>query len=100
GVHLEQRVADFGSLLGPAGCGKSTFLRIIPGLGAPSAGTVDWPTSAHDASGEAHPDLGFVFQDPTLMPWANALKNTMLPLTLASVGNAEAESRAAEMLAL
>jgi NitT/TauT family transport system ATP-binding protein len=94
------REAEFVSLLGPSGCGKSTLLRIIAGLGSPSAGTVDWPTSAHDAGGEAHPDLGFVFQDPTLMPWANALRNTMLPLTLAGVAKSAAESRAAEMLTL
>jgi NitT/TauT family transport system ATP-binding protein len=100
GVNLDLREAEFVSLLGPSGCGKSTLLRIIAGLGAPSAGTVDWPTASHDATGEAHPDLGFVFQDPTLMPWANALKNTMLPLTLAGVGKSEAESRSAEMLAL
>jgi NitT/TauT family transport system ATP-binding protein len=100
GVNLDLRDGEFVSLLGPSGCGKSTLLRIIAGLGAPSAGTVDWPTAAHDATGEAHPDLGFVFQDPTLMPWANTLKNTMLPLTLAGVGKGEAESRSAEMLAL
>jgi NitT/TauT family transport system ATP-binding protein len=100
GVDLELRDGEFVSLLGPSGCGKSTLLRIIAGLGAPSAGTVDWPTASHDARGEAHPDLGFVFQDPTLMPWANALKNTMLPLTLAGVGKAEAEQSSAEMLAL
>jgi NitT/TauT family transport system ATP-binding protein len=100
GVDLDLRDGEFVSLLGPSGCGKSTLLRIIAGLGAPSAGTVDWPTASHDARGEAHPDLGFVFQDPTLMPWANALKNTMLPLILAGVGKSEVESRAAEMLAL
>ena len=100
GVNLDLRDGEFVSLLGPSGCGKSTLLRIIAGLGAPSAGTVDWPTASHDVSGEAHPDLGFVFQDPTLMPWANALKNTMLPLTLAGVGKSEAEQRSAEMLAL
>ncbi len=100
GVDLDLRQAEFVSLLGPSGCGKSTLLRIIAGLGAPSAGIVEWPTSAHDTGGEAHPDLGFVFQDPTLMPWSNALHNTMLPLTLAGVGKTEAEERAAEMLAL
>ncbi|MGB9364747.1 MAG: ABC transporter ATP-binding protein [Xanthobacteraceae bacterium] len=100
GVDLDVRDGEFVSLLGPSGCGKSTLLRIIAGLGAPSAGTVDWPTASHDARGEAHPDLGFVFQDPTLMPWANALKNTMLPLTLAGVGKSEAEARSAEMLTL
>lgn len=99
-VKLDLAEGEFVSLLGPSGCGKSTLLRIIAGLGAPSAGTVDWPTASHDVRGQAHPDLGFVFQDPTLMPWAAALRNVMLPLTLAGVGKAEAEARAAEMLAL
>ena len=88
------------TIVGPSGCGKSTLLRIIAGLGSPSAGTIDWPSAPHAASGEPQPDLGFVFQDPTLMPWSNALRNTMLPLTLAGVGKNEAEARAAEMLAL
>ena len=100
GVDLDLVDGEFVSLLGPSGCGKSTLLRIIAGLGAPSAGTVEWPTAPHSASGEPQPDLGFVFQDPTLMPWSNALRNTMLPLTLAGVANGEAEARAAEMLAL
>jgi len=100
GMDLQVDDGEFVAVVGRSGCGKSTLLRIIAGLGSPSAGIVDWPTSSHDASGEAHPDLGFVFQDPTLMPWANALKNTMLPLTLAGAGKSEAESRAAEMLAL
>jgi NitT/TauT family transport system ATP-binding protein len=100
GVDLDLRDGEFISLLGPSGCGKSTLLRIIAGLGAPSAGTIEWPTAQHAASGEPQPDLGFVFQDPTLMPWSNALHNTMLPLTLAGVGKSEAEAHAAEMLAL
>ena len=100
GVDLDLRDGEFVSLLGPSGCGKSTLLRIIAGLGAPSAGTVEWPTALHSASGAPQPDLGFVFQDPTLMPWATALKNVMLPLTLAGVGKSEAEARAAEMLTL
>jgi len=100
GVDLDLRDGEFVSLLGPSGCGKSTLLRIIAGLGAPSAGTIEWPTAAHSASDEPQPDLGFVFQDPTLMPWSNTLRNTMLPLTLAGVANGEAETRAAEMLAL
>jgi NitT/TauT family transport system ATP-binding protein len=100
GVDLDLRDGEFVSLLGPSGCGKSTLLRIIAGLGSPSAGSLEWPTAPHSASGEPQPDLGFVFQDPTLMPWSNALRNTMLPLTLAGVANGEAEARAAEMLAL
>jgi NitT/TauT family transport system ATP-binding protein len=100
GVNLDLRDGEFVSLLGPSGCGKSTLLRILAGLGAPSAGTVEWPTAPHSASGEPMPDLGFVFQDPTLMPWATALKNVMLPMTLAGVKKDEAEARAAEMLGL
>jgi NitT/TauT family transport system ATP-binding protein len=100
GVDLDLRDGEFVSLLGPSGCGKSTLLRIIAGLGAPSAGTVEWPTAPHSASGRPEPDLGFVFQDPTLMPWSNTLRNVMLPMTLAGVAKADAEARAAEMLAL
>jgi NitT/TauT family transport system ATP-binding protein len=100
GVDLDLRGGEFVSLLGPSGCGKSTLLRIIAGLGAPSSGTVEWPMAPHSAGGEPQPDLGFVFQDATLMPWSNTLKNVMLPLTLAGVGRSEAESRSAEMLTL
>jgi NitT/TauT family transport system ATP-binding protein len=99
-VNLDLGAGEFISLLGPSGCGKSTLLRMIAGLGAPSTGTIDWPTTGHDASGLPERDLGFVFQDPTLMPWANALSNVMMPLVLKHVPKREAEARAAEMLAL
>ena len=100
GVDLDVVAGEFVSLLGPSGCGKSTLLRMIAGLVAPTAGTIEWPSSARAAAGEHDPHLGFVFQDPTLMPWANAIRNVMLPLTLARAAKADAEMRAAEMLAL
>src|SRR6476469_1868514 len=81
-VNLDLAPGEFVSLLGPSGCGKSTLLRMIAGLGAPSAGEIDWPTAPHDAAGRPQRDLGFVFQDPTLMPWATALGNVMMPLVL------------------
>lgn len=99
-VNLSLGAGEFVSLLGPSGCGKSTLLRMIAGLGAPSSGTIEWPTTTHDAAGEPQRDLGFVFQDPTLMPWASALANVMMPLTLKGVRKAEARERAATMLAL
>ncbi len=99
-VNLDLARGEFVSLLGPSGCGKSTLLRMISGLGEPSRGTIDWPTSAHDATGHAEPDLGFVFQEPTLMPWATTLKNVMLPLTLKGMDRREAEAKSAEMLGL
>ena len=100
GVNLDVAAGEFLSLLGPSGCGKSTLLRIIAGLGAPSAGTVSWRTSEHDASGQAQRRLGFVFQDATLMPWAHVMRNVMLPLTLARISKTEAAPRAAEMVEL
>jgi NitT/TauT family transport system ATP-binding protein len=91
---------SFVSLLGPSGCGKSTVLRMIAGLGEASAGRIDWPTARYDAIGRPMRDLGFVFQEPTLMPWATSIRNVMLPLTLAGVGKAEARARARETLAM
>ncbi len=100
-VNLDLNTGEFISLLGPSGCGKSTLLRMISGLGAPSAGGILWPngnSTGSRSSAGAH-DLGFVFQEPTLMPWATALGNVVIPLTLKGVAKPEAEARAREMLA-
>ena len=99
-VNLDLQRGEFVSLLGPSGCGKSTLLRMISGLGEPSRGTITWPTSVHDATGHAEPDLGFVFQEPTLMPWATTLGNVMLPLTIKGQSKRDAEARAVDMLGL
>jgi NitT/TauT family transport system ATP-binding protein len=96
-VHLDLAAGEFVSLLGPSGCGKSTLLRMIAGLGSPSVGSITWP---HEADSKAGHELGFVFQDPTLMPWATALGNVVLPLKLKGVSKGEAEARGAAMLAL
>ncbi|QDP22569.1 ABC transporter ATP-binding protein [Bradyrhizobium cosmicum] len=101
-LDLAVRKGEFISLLGPSGCGKSTALRLIAGLGAPSSGIVR--VSRHD--GEAQPGrvqpghgIGFVFQEPTLMPWTSVRENVRLPLRLARVPKAEALARADAALA-
>lgn len=99
-VDLDLAAGEFVSLLGPSGCGKSTLLRMIAGLGEPTVGAIDWPTATHDASGKAERDLGFVFQDPTLMPWATAMGNVIMPLVLKGRSKRDAEAAGAEMLAL
>jgi NitT/TauT family transport system ATP-binding protein len=91
GLDLKVRQGEFVSLLGPSGCGKSTALRIISGLNAPSVGAVEW---ADDAAAS----LGFVFQDPTLMPWADVAGNVRLPLKLAHRDEREADTAVARAL--
>jgi NitT/TauT family transport system ATP-binding protein len=91
GATLDVEEGRFLSLLGPSGCGKSTLLRLIAGLAEPSAGTIDW-AGGRDG-------LSFVFQEPTLMPWATALANVVLPLRLGGIAPAEREARAAAALA-
>ncbi|MGH6917488.1 MAG: ABC transporter ATP-binding protein [Geminicoccaceae bacterium] len=90
---------EFVSLLGPSGCGKSTALRLIAGLGPVSAGRIVWP-EAHGRTGRPRDDIGFVFQEPTLMPWATVWSNVYLPLRLDGIGKAEAGPRVAAALAM
>ena len=89
--NLDVRSGEFVSLLGPSGCGKSTALRIVAGLGAATAGTVEWP-------GAAAGRIGFVFQDPTLMPWADVAANVRLPLKLAHTDEVTARTAVARAL--
>jgi NitT/TauT family transport system ATP-binding protein len=89
---LDVRAGEFVSLLGPSGCGKSTALRIIAGLSAPSAGAVEWPNGAGQ--------IGFVFQEPTLMPWADVVANVRLPLKLADNDDMDAVMQALERVGL
>jgi len=98
-TDLRVAVGDFVTLLGPSGCGKSSLLKLVAGLLAPSSGTVRVQGRAVDAARPARPDLGFVFQEPTLMPWARVAANVRLPLDLAGVPRAEADVRVREALA-
>jgi NitT/TauT family transport system ATP-binding protein len=94
GFDLSVRDGEFVSLLGPSGCGKSTALRIIAGLSAACTGAVEWPGGAEGAAGR----IGFVFQEPTLMPWADIAANVRLPLTLAHAEDARARQAVAQAL--
>jgi NitT/TauT family transport system ATP-binding protein len=77
--------ADFLALLGPSGCGKSTLLRLIAGLDQPDEGQLSW-----DGRPPAPGDIGFVFQDATLLPWATAEDNVFLPLRLRGLARSDA----------
>jgi NitT/TauT family transport system ATP-binding protein len=91
---LEVRPGEILSLVGPSGCGKSTALRLAAGLDQPTSGAIRW---ADDA---ARRDVGFVFQDPTLMPWATVAANVRLPFRMGRPAPQDVEARVAEALAL
>lgn len=120
GLGFRVSEGEFLSLLGPSGCGKSTALRLIAGLIAPDHGEIVWngasarksaaPDSVVDHTGgrgfpsgratkENRPEISFVFQEPTLMPWANALTNARLPLDLKNLPRTQADARAEAALA-
>src|SRR5690242_9621423 len=92
GIDLAIEQGAFVSLLGPSGCGKSTLLRIIAGLVEPSAGAI---RGREALSGR----VGFVFQEPTLMPWATVWENIYLPLRLAGESRTSVSERIARTLA-
>src|SRR5712691_7216974 len=96
-LDLDVRKGEFVSLLGPSGCGKSTALRLIAGLNAPTSGSV----GISNPAGQARPghSIGFVFQEPTLMPWASVRENVRLPLMLAQMPAAQADTRIGQTLA-
>jgi len=96
-LDLDVKRGEFVSLLGPSGCGKSTALRLIAGLSTPSSGTVS--VSHRDSESRAGHSIGFVFQEPTLMPWASVRDNVRLPLKLAHEPAAEADQRVGKALA-
>ena len=100
-LDLKVRKGEFVALVGPSGCGKSTALRIIAGLSAPTSGQVR--VSYHGEAGRPGQGvpgqaIGFVFQEPTLMPWTSVRENVRLPLRLARVPGREADARIDEAL--
>ncbi len=99
-VDLSIAEGEFVTLLGPSGCGKSTLLKMVAGLLEPTDGRLLlWrkPVAQLEATGRK---MAFVFQSPTLMPWASVQANVRLPLDLAGVPRAEADARVADALAL
>jgi NitT/TauT family transport system ATP-binding protein len=98
-MSLEIRVGEFVALLGPSGCGKSTALRLVAGLDAASAGVVRSPALDSNDPADAGGDTAFVFQEPTLMPWASVFDNVRLPLRLRGQSRAACEAAVRAVLA-
>lgn len=99
GMNLEIGEHDFISFLGPSGCGKSTALRLIAGLSETTSGDINWHGTAEGKAARSQL-LSFVFQEPTLMPWARVFDNVYLPLRLAGISRDEADAKVKEALAM
>ena len=89
-VSLAVEAGGFVAILGPSGCGKTTVLRVVAGLEQPSSGSV--------TLGASTPALSYVFQEPTLMPWADVRDNVSLPLRIAGMPPAVIDGRVASAL--
>jgi NitT/TauT family transport system ATP-binding protein len=93
-ISLNIPYGEFITIVGPSGCGKSTLLRLIAGLDHADAGHLTWEAGHQPQPGE----IGFVFQDATLLPWATAADNVFLPLRLAGMSRGRAMPQVHEAL--
>jgi NitT/TauT family transport system ATP-binding protein len=97
GLDLQVPAGQFAALLGPSGCGKSTLLRLIAGLDQADGGTL---RVASAGGGDASAGIGFVFQDPHLLPWRTLRRNVELPLELRGVAAGQRREAAMHWLSL
>jgi NitT/TauT family transport system ATP-binding protein len=87
-VNLEVSAGEFVSVVGPSGCGKSTLLRLASGLTKPSEGAVEVNSD----------DVGYVFQDPTLLPWRSVTKNVALLAELDDMPRSDRKRKVTEAI--
>jgi NitT/TauT family transport system ATP-binding protein len=98
-ISLDIRDGEFVALVGPSGCGKSTMLRLMAGLLAPSSGVLTVFGGRPQQAIEQR-RVGFVFQNPVLMPWRSVADNVRLPLEVAGKANAAGQQRVRELIEL
>ncbi|HYU21177.1 MAG TPA: ABC transporter ATP-binding protein [Chloroflexota bacterium] len=96
-ASFDVSAGEFVSIVGPSGCGKSTLLKLIGGLSTPSQGEVT--IDGRQVDGPRR-DVGFVFQDPTLLPWRNVIQNAMLGIEVLGLDRAIYRTRAQELIDL
>ncbi|MGN8646108.1 ABC transporter ATP-binding protein [Gracilibacillus sp. HCP3S3_G5_1] len=99
-VNMDIVDGEFISFVGPSGCGKSTIFKMISGLIENTTGEIEILGSQVQSSQQKRTDVGFVFQDATLLPWRSVLENVMLPLEFQKMSKAEKREEAARALEL
>ena len=92
GIDLDVAAGEFATLVGPSGSGKTSILRVVTGLLEPLRGTVELDAGPRD--------VGFLFQDDTLLPWRTARRNVALGLRIRELPAAEADERAEHWLSV
>lgn len=97
-IDLAVHKGEFVSLIGPSGCGKSTLLNLIANFYPPSGGSLSWWQGAFNQVGRPGRRLAFVFQEPTLMPWARVDANVRLALDLERQDDGNPEEKLAAAL--
>ena len=98
-ISLTVEPGEFISLLGPSGCGKSTILRLLAELTPVSAGRIEWSDQVRRRENTGRPDLAFVFQEATLMPWRTVERNVAIPLVLLGLPKAQIRERVRQAIA-
>jgi NitT/TauT family transport system ATP-binding protein len=97
GISLDVPTGEFLTMVGPSGCGKSTILNIVSGLMPPTDGTVE--LDGRPVHGVTR-DIGYVTQQPNLMPWRSLIDNVSFPLQVVGAAKSERHDRAAELIAM
>jgi NitT/TauT family transport system ATP-binding protein len=93
---MQVGAGEFVGIVGPSGCGKSTLLKLVAGIAGSSEGRL--LRAGTEISGP-QPDIGFVFQSATLLPWLTVLQNTMLPARVLGLPKKASTHRARDLLA-
>jgi NitT/TauT family transport system ATP-binding protein len=97
-LDLDVRAGEFFCIVGSSGCGKTTFLRMVDGLVAPTGGEIH--VDGRRVAGPG-PDRGFVFQNGALWPWRTVLRNVTFGLEVQRrLPRAELETRARRLIDL
>lgn len=98
-ISLSIAKGEFIALIGPSGCGKSTLLRMLADVACPTSGSITIGGNTPEATRKAH-RIGFVFQDPTLLPWRTVLDNVRLPIQIAGGRGSKGTSTPEELIEL